>query len=671
MGFDKLISFFNKNFSNIGEELYGVPQVVANHIYLDMNFLIYNCIHELETEINKIIMIIYGVNFTDINIINSKLKTIFDSFHWSKLDTVMNDILDGDKLEDIISNFNKFLDNNVVELLGWHIYNKINHNIINTHPLQFIKTINIFFDGIPTYSKIIEQRRRRVKNYLESKNRKSLFKEYFKDIVNSIITENDITYDYFDWVNNMYYFDKSLGPFSPVLIYLSKFINNKMSENYKNINIYVNDSKNYGESDFKIFKHIIDNNIDCSIAIHSCDSDFIFLITWYQLLSIVKYNDTNIMFINYNNQEENYNKTVYYGKKIINSILDKYSSLNNITDDVSINIIFDLLALLLLFGNDILPPSYEIGPELSIKHIFENHYPLYIDSSFVINLNNINIINFNNLSKWLENIKKNNSFSIIILNRFYKMNYNNIISLVEKHKTLIEIANNLNEDELVITNKNFYIEENSYQTLYNYIVHKSEMMLDTNINRTNKIFFSDVKMATNDYVNITNDCNVEKYLSLYISILQLFFYDFNLYTPYNLIYYDDNLAPSLDTIIQYIKLNDLNKLQNQIYNKLTEFTNNINYFNPISHHLFITPYIINTDAFYEVSIKYVESMWNVLDKNIKGLWLDINNINNFNLKKIDPCKYIKLCNDMIRFYQDNFIDRFFTNYNKLLKYNKN
>jgi hypothetical protein len=290
MGFDKLISFFNKNFSNICEELFEVPQVVTNHIYIDMNFLIYNSIHELEKEINKVIMIIFGVSYTDINIINSHLKNIFDKFHWSKLDTNMNDILDGDNIENILNNFNSFLDNNIVELLGWHIYDKLNHHIINTHQLQFIKSINIFFDGIPTYSKIIEQRRRRVKNYLDSKNRKNLFKEYFKDIINSIITEYDITYDYFDWINNMYSFDKSLGPFSKVLIYLSNFINTKMTESYKNILIYTDSSINNGESDYKIFKHVIDNNNDCSIAIHSCDSDFIFLITWYhyyQLLNIM------------------------------------------------------------------------------------------------------------------------------------------------------------------------------------------------------------------------------------------------------------------------------------------------------------------------------------------------------------------------------------------------
>lgn len=672
MGFDRLISFFNKNFSNISEELFEVPQVVSNHIYFDMNFLIYNSINDLEKEINKIIMIIYGVSYTDINIVNLKLKSIFDKFHWSKLEMVMNDILDGENIEDIITNFYKFLDENIIDLLSWHIYNSINHHIINTHPIQFIKTINMFFDGIPTYSKIIEQRRRRVKSYLDSKNRKKLFNEYFKDIVNSIITEDDITYDYFDWINNMYHFNKSLGPNSTLLIYLSEFINKKMSEAYKNIKIYVNSSNNYGESDYKIFKHIFDNNLDCSIAIHSCDSDFIFLTTWYQLLSISKYNDVNLMFINYNNHDENYNKSIYFGKKIINSILDKYSNINNIADIVSINIVFDFLSLLLLFGNDIIPPSYELGAELSIKQIFESHYILYIDSSFVINLNNINIINFINLAKWLENIKNSNSFPIIILNRFYKINYNNSLELVDKYKTLKEINKNT---ELIIQNKSFYLENNSYQNLYNYIVYKADTMSDiNNINRPFKMFFNDINNAHEEYINLTKNNNVENYLKLFISNSQIFFFNFNLYTPYNTIYYEDDIAPSIDMIIQYIRMHDMNLYQKQTHDLLKNFNNNNQdynnqddntYFNPLIHHLFITPYIFETSLFNHLDIKYIDSMFSVIGSNIDGVWLDINNLKNFNLKNINPNKFINLCNSMIKFYKDNYIDRFFQN-SKLL-----
>ena len=51
-------------------------------------------------------------------------------------------------------------------------------------------------------------------------------------------------FDYFGWINNMYSFDKSLGPFSPILIYLSEFINNNLKETYKNITIYIDNSCN-------------------------------------------------------------------------------------------------------------------------------------------------------------------------------------------------------------------------------------------------------------------------------------------------------------------------------------------------------------------------------------------------------------------------------------------
>jgi hypothetical protein len=56
----------------------------------------------------------------------------------------------------------------------------------------------------------------------------------------------------------------------------------------------------------------------------------------------------------------------------------------------------------------------------------------------------------------------------------------------------------------------------------------------------------------------------------------------------------------------------------------------------------------------------------VIDKNIDGLWLDINNLQNFNLKKIDPYKFIILCNSMIKFYQDNYVDRFLSDGKLLL-----
>lgn len=676
MGFDKLLLFFNRNLPNASEELFDVPYVVAQHIFFDMNFLIYNSINELEEEINRIIMIIFGVSYTNINIINEKLKNIFNSYHWKELNINMDEILDGSNIQEIIDNLKKTLEIHAINLLIYHIYNKLNHHIISTHNLQFIKSINIFFDGIPTYSKILEQRRRRMKTYLDSKNRKNIFKKHFEKIINTIITEDDITYDYFDWVNNLYSFDKSLGPYSPAIITICNKLEEKMIKSYNtttsgNIIINFNNSTIYGEADYKIFKYIIDNKIDGSIALHSCDSDFIFLLVWYQILSFSKNLEINLMLINYSNNKNE--RTLYNGKKIINLLIEKYGHINNInteSNNISINIIFDLLCLLILFGNDIMPPSYEIGPELSLKTIYESHYILYKESNFVINLNIENVINFINLGKWLNAIKNKNSFSTVILNRFYKIPYNILIN-IENYSSIEEIVNdffikNNIEYKHMEMSKSFFIEKNGYQSLYNYVCQESADMTDDIFNRPFKIFFDNLEDSYKKYNEIASN-KISDYLNMFVALNQIFLYDFNLYSPYNIFYFKDNIAPSIDNIIKFINNNDMNLFQTKTLTRL--LNNNLvknEYFDPISHHLFITPYLL--DKQYELeftNIRYVQSLLNVISKNIKGVWFE-KNLDSFNLKDIDPLLFIKLCNMLIKFYQNNFIDRFFIDNNKLL-----
>jgi hypothetical protein len=535
---------------------------------------------------------------------------------------------------------------------------------MTTHPINFIKTINLFCDGIPTYSKILEQRRRRMKNYLDSKNRKIIFKQYFENMINTIIQEDDIIYDYFEWIHNMYSFDKSLGPYSKILIYIGQFIEDKLNESFRKCNnqikIYVNNSTNYGEADFKIFKHMIDNKIDCDIAIHSCDSDFIFLIIWHQLMSIVKTNNINLMLINYSQS----NKHLYYGKKIINTLIDKYSNINNICDNVSFNIVFDFLSLLILFGNDIMPPSYELGTELTLKQIFETHYILYNKNEFIINLNNINVINFKNLAEWLKLIKNLNSFLMIILNRFYKIPYNLTINLIEKYHTIDEIIKNL-PPNIQIQEKGFYIENNSYQSLYNYIVYKATNMTEDIFNRPFKMFFDKIENAEESYKNITKNNNVNQYINLFVSLNQLFFTDFNLYSPFNTLYYSDHIAPSIDMIINFININDMNNIQDLCYKMIIKNNKIENYFNPISHHLFITPYLIDSSNDYNtyINIKHIDSLLNVIEYNMKGIWFKTeSSINNFNLKNINPHTFINFTNIMIKFYQDTLINKLFINY---------
>ena len=104
------------------------------------------------------------------------------------------------------------------------IYNEILDYILFTtysiHKPYFIKNVLIFFDGIPGYSKILEQRKRRTFNYINSLNRKKYYNEYFKDSFNYVkYDENlNIKYDYFNYIKNTFSINKNFGPQSDFLL---------------------------------------------------------------------------------------------------------------------------------------------------------------------------------------------------------------------------------------------------------------------------------------------------------------------------------------------------------------------------------------------------------------------------------------------------------------------
>ena len=630
MGFDKMLSFFNKNLSNISEELYDKPVVVANHIMIDINFILYNSIKEIEDEVNDIILLICGIPYTDINIIESRIKEILDCPHWEHCYLEM----DGNSIDIIINDFKKSVNMNIENIIQIHLLHSLINSIDTTHVQEFIKSINIFFDGIPAYSKILEQRRRRMKTYLDSKNKKKLLNDAI--IFNNIISINDITYDYNDWVKSLYSIDMMLGPNSQLLLNTARFLEDKLRDYYITSSIYINDSMTPGEADFKIFRYIIDNKTDCDIVIHSCDSDFIFMVLWYQVINIVKHNNLNINYINYIGNM----KQLYCAKKIINSLMDKYKYFNNMNDDVSINIIFDTLAIILMFGNDIMPISYELGCELSLKQLYETHYKLYSNNKFIININDINVISLENLAEWLKYIRDTNSFNIIILSRFYKLPFNTI----NDKSTIID-------ETIPLNNKGFFLEKNHHQSYYNYICSTASNNTDDIFNRPFKMFFNKFSDAKDKYIEITKNKNVKDYLSFYISLCMIYFYNFNLYSPFNLLYYEDILAPSISMIIDTINNIETNFMQD-CYNILTKPPTE--YFNPLSHHIFITPYILeyHIDG---IEMRHLEIMLNMIEKEIIGIWYRENSA--FNLKNIDPMKFIHISNNLISFYKNYYMER--------------
>lgn len=738
MGYDKLISFLSKNLQNncieelfINDDTNG--RIIANHIFFDINFIIYSCTSIIEDEVNEIIKLIFSLVYTDYNIIINKLETIINRPHWKNIKLNITTTLDGPCQENIVKKFINFLNlsdgiSNINKLLYWKILFKLDTMINKIHVLDYIKSINIFFDGIPSYSKILEQRRRRIKNYIDSDKRKELFNKYFKNIKATTITEEEITFDYFSWLKFQFSFNKSMGPFSQSIIDLSKFIKVNLTLLYPNKKIYIDNSTNYGEADYKIFKYIKENDMDSEICIHSCDSDFIHLILIFQLLADLKSIDATYLFIRYYTKEEECYELLC-ANKINNLLLDKYRTVNNINTEINSNMLFDFLFIILMCGNDIIPISFEIGTELNLKLLFETHFELYRSSEFVVNINSNNVINFNNLKTWLVNIKARHTFTIVCLNRFYKLPYNFIImctdklnynindiitklivpyltyegkelknildeddirliyykkmvkqetedninnpldnlkidnynknQLIEYMKTIFDYSNN-NEYGLIRLDRSVFITDNAFQSLYNLVTVESGKDGCLNFEKQYNINFNHINNIDKEFDKIGHNINVSSYLKLLVNQGNILFNDFTLYTPYSTIYCSEKIAPSLSQIINFIELYDMTNLQ-QSWLKECYKSSKKYYFNSITHHLFITPYLI--DSIYLKQINYldnIDSILNVIGYLINGIWYKKNK--EFKLRDIDPNNFIETCNNIIKFYESDLIKKLTTQY---------
>jgi hypothetical protein len=480
MGLDRFANFITKSINNNGiEEIYlnnNIKKVVASHVIFDLNFLIYQEIISIENEINDIIKIIlclpYSINKSDI--IENLLKTIFTQSHWKPyyVETDLQYLCNGNNEDEIIKQFlnyitTKIVDNNIsiIDMVIYQkIVNMIIYNINEIHHVEFIKSLLIFFDGMPSVSKIIEQRRRRIKNHMESNQKKVLFKKYFDNMEHNNVKlfenlsknyninlstndDNIILFDYFKWIKKRYNVDKSLGPSTVFIKNLEQIIKIQLQKLLPTITIYIDSAQNNGESDLKIFKYI---SSECNVgdfSIHTMDSDLIYQSivqqTYYKIIgvdinmSVIKYLKLHTtQSIIYDNNPINYAQIID-ANIVIQSILELYNT-TNFTKSYNYKIIWDLCILFLFFGNDHLPSSLEISPELGMEYFAKKHFQA-LGKNNIININKtsndweINII-LKNLLLLLDKINENkkNNITKIILQRYFKINNNMINLLVDR-----------------------------------------------------------------------------------------------------------------------------------------------------------------------------------------------------------------------------------------------
>lgn len=634
MGFDGLLSFFirsftKNNFDDINLET-NYTKIVSENIIIDVSFILYNCYNELEDEINMILKNIYGLEFTNYEIIISNLENIFMNEHWD-----LNDIdFNGKDTNEIYDFFIKYLmDNNnknFLKILSKYTINKIIKLTDTIFYSKFINNIILFFDSIPSYSKILEQRKRRIKNYKESKNRKDYYNNY-KELENNIIKEDNIEYDYIKWYNNKFSCSKIIDSHSDFVNILKEEIYKETSNLIYNIDF---DNYMYGEADYKIFRYINEKKLKNNISILSCDSDLLYQSVLQQCNYNYVNSNINIKLIKFYNNSNDYCQ-LFDSNIIINTINEKYCSYNKIS---KFNFAYDFLFILLFFGNDFIPTSSELGSEITIEQLIKTHYIAIKDTNVIEN--DINIgkkINFNKFKLWLIELNKLNLETKKILIKQYKTPYQLINYFIENYDYNVEqIKNNILEPYLYY--KGSIMDNLVYNDIRKIIFLKNKDSEDFNCDNIKKfdefdilceqyLNFSDIEhyglyndsfeidLTNNVYDNLYNFIHkkssinryefnkkyninnniIYNYLLIINFFVQHFFNNFNTYKSHNLIFYKYDIVPKLIDLINYIDKIDeiiIEKINYDINNSVVEQNT---YFDNILHHLIITPYIFENN----------------------------------------------------------------------------
>lgn len=710
MGFDKLLNFLNYNLnSEIIEEINikaNVRKILVNHVMFDISFIIYHSLIEIEEDINLIIKIILSLPFSVLNpgIIESKINEIYSQTHWINNIKNLYEILDGIDEDTIIVNFIKYIksENILDNIICDKVFNKIINYINNIHYTDNINTINIIYDGIPSYSKILEQRRRRVKNYIESKYRKHKLSEYFKQIENSFYEYKGVKYNYYKWLKYRFSIDKSFGPFSLFTKFIEKNLHLKLLNYYSNIIINVNSGINNGEADYKIFNEIYKNNYIGDIVIHTIDSDLVHQIIVQQNYFNITNRDITLSVIKYTNKETDY--VQYIDAQTINKkLLYIYNNINSTnSNNTSLYVIYDIALIFYFFGNDHLPISSDIGPELGLELFFKTHYKS-LKNKTVVELDKENkiILNYNNLYIWLNelNITNNINRTKIILNRYFKLNYQLLHYLTEKlqltftdiiklckkilfddgkkqtdldkddlryvliHKydnidfpfnlskvdkneftyNMTKLLNSLDvsdtEDNfcgLPLYNKHFYFIEDKFENIY---INFNENIVNELMKKYTYIYdYNNINnvLFSHNLININNLNNeIYSYLKKIYHLVTTLFGDMTLYNSNNFTYFSGYSVPPLYLILSYLEKN-INFNEKFDDEILIETTNINNYFNSINHYLIISPYI--KDILHKFDNKEIEFF--IKNINIDNLWIDFDT--NYKYKELNIENFMDL-----------------------------
>lgn len=442
------------------------------------------------------------------------------------------------------------------------------HNFLKRFDLGKLKLLYIGLDGVPSFSKILEQKKRR----------------YVGNILNRLLNKQHI------WSKN------NISPGTNFMEKLSDYLKNCNLYSFKNIQI--SDSNEIGEGEMKILDII--NSLDPTVKVifFSPDSDVI-------LLSMIS-NNKNIKII----KEEKKKYNIY---SIIDITLLKETIFNYCSQRVNIklnydNLINDIVFIFSIFGNDFLPRCESINTTLDILFLIDMYLINLIDNNnnYIILKSNINSKSLYNFFTLLKKHERRLLFRNALINIYYNYNrFNQINFIIDLYKiknnfSIFAAQNNFGKPFY-----NFYnniisfidpikldIKHNKYGCLYFYLMDKNKLL--------------NIISKTNDIISTINNI---------INIKINSYDEYSQYQTIRMIDYNSNIGRHKQNLE---KITDPNKREEYLVeNKLDKY---FKIFNPINEFFKRSIKIKNIDIdYYNRTYFNNDSEKTIVNEYLKGL----------------------------------------------------
>lgn len=311
-------------------------QLPCNYLYIDFNSIVYNVATDIDEELAYLLYDII-INSGPSSNLDEKAMSIAKKWEYK---------ISSHSVDSYVSYFTeKVVDTELIRRVGDYIVNIVK-NIL--YPDQ-IKSIFIGVDGIPTMSKIVEQRRRRYSGYIISE-----LKKMIRDKFGSSLSPQRELYEKYvssydrgritTWTELMHRISEFLGK-DPFV----KTIRNICPE----LTSFTISSQNVpGEGEKKIMEHVIKYAQSGRYILFSPDADVIILgMILYNKLAI-KNIDINFDILRFNQQSREYDLVSI--DTLRTNMYDYIKQKTNRDIDI-IDATNDIAFLFTLFGNDFVP----------------------------------------------------------------------------------------------------------------------------------------------------------------------------------------------------------------------------------------------------------------------------------------------------------------------------